>query len=70
STPACSSSIWPSWHYYSEDREQVLRKLPVLSAADLPLLRHPAVQLMGALERQLLEIPGTRQTSYEQRPTC
>ncbi|MFS8388517.1 hypothetical protein EIQ14_23075 [Xanthomonas campestris pv. campestris] len=25
STPACSSSIWPSWHYYSEDREQVLR---------------------------------------------
>ncbi|WP_386366239.1 hypothetical protein, partial [Xanthomonas campestris] len=26
STPACSSSIWPSWHYYSEDREQVLRQ--------------------------------------------
>ncbi|MCL1574960.1 hypothetical protein M3O58_19015, partial [Xanthomonas nasturtii] len=25
STPACSSSIWPSWHCYSEDCEQVLR---------------------------------------------
>ncbi|MCL1561842.1 hypothetical protein M3O48_21065, partial [Xanthomonas nasturtii] len=26
STPACSSSIWPSWHCYSEDCEQVLRR--------------------------------------------
>ncbi|SMQ95717.1 IS1480 transposase [Xanthomonas fragariae] len=24
STPACSSSIWPSWRFYSKDREQAL----------------------------------------------
>ncbi|MDM7555885.1 hypothetical protein, partial [Xanthomonas fragariae] len=42
STPACSSSIWPSWRFYSKDREQALTfaagALTTLSLRDL--LRH------------------------------
>lgn len=65
STPACSSSIWPSRHCYSKDREQVLRR--EFSLRSKKTVKRMRGQTCVPLSEQLLELGERREITSHDR---